>query len=197
VAAAAASTGRASAVERVAPEPASDAARELYERHEPSVFRFCLSRLRSREEAEDARQTTFLQAFRALRAGVVPIAESSWLLKIAENVCRSRQNEALRRTAFEVTGPPEAVQSLPAPAGAAPEVLMPLEEALARLTEPQRRALLLREWRGLSYREIAGELEIGQGAAEVLLFRARRALAAELEAPQAGPRRSLRSLDAA
>lgn len=197
MAAAAASTGRASAVERVAPEPASDAARELYERHEPSVFRFCLSRLRSREEAEDARQTTFLQAFRALRAGVVPIAESSWLLKIAENVCRSRQNEALRRTAFEVTGPPEAVQSLPAPAGAAPEVLMPLEEALARLTEPQRRALLLREWRGLSYREIAGELEIGQGAAEVLLFRARRALAAELEAPQAGPRRSLRSLDAA
>jgi RNA polymerase sigma-70 factor, ECF subfamily len=197
VATAAASTGRASAVERVAPEPASDAARELYERHEPSVFRFCLSRLKSREEAEDARQTTFLQAFRALRAGVAPISESSWLLKIAENVCKSRRNEAQRRTAFEVAGPPEAIQSLPAPAGPAPEVLMPLEDALARLTKPQRRALLLREWRGLSYREIAEELEIGQGAAEVLLFRARRALAAELEAPQAGPRRGLRSLDAA
>jgi RNA polymerase sigma factor (sigma-70 family) len=41
----------------------------------------------------------------------------------------------------------------------------------------QRQALLLREWRGFSYREIAEELGLSQAAVETLLFRARRSLA--------------------
>jgi RNA polymerase sigma factor (sigma-70 family) len=45
----------------------------------------------------------------------------------------------------------------------------------------QRRALLLREWRGLTYREIAAELELSQAAVETLLFRARRTLARGLD----------------
>jgi RNA polymerase sigma factor (sigma-70 family) len=181
--AAAADLGRASAVERVAPDPGTDAACLLYERHADTVFRFCLSRLRSREEAEDARQTTFLYAFRALRRGVVPISGSSWLLKIAENVCLTRSQDAKRRLAVEVTQDPQTLGQVAAPAKPDVELLMPLGEALGRLTDSQRQALLLREWRGLSYREVAARLGIGQGAVEVLLFRARRALAEELEAP--------------
>src|SRR5712692_1326658 len=38
----------------------------------------------------------------------------------------------------------------------------------------------MREWQGLSYREIAQELELSQAAVETLLFRARRALASRL-----------------
>lgn len=159
------------------------------------MFRFCLGRLRSREEAEDARQTTFLYACRALRRGVVPVSESSWLLKIAENVCKSRHRDARRRFAVEVAEDPETLQRAPAPAGDGVELLMPLQEALGRLTEQQRQALLLREWRGLSYSEIAGELGIGRGAVEALLFRARRTLAEELEAPGAKRRRAARALD--
>ena len=44
---------------------------------------------------------------------------------------------------------------------------------LEQLPETQRRAILLREWQGLSYREIAAELELSQGAVETLIFRAR------------------------
>ena len=179
--AAVAEVGRASAVDRPAPDPAPEAACLLYERHAATVFRFCLSRLRSHEEAEDARQTTFLYAFRALRRGVVPVAESSWLLKIAQNVCLTRSQEARRRSAVEVTQDPDALGRVAAPAQPDVELLMPLEEALGRLTDSQRQALLLREWQGLSYREVAARLGIGQGAVEVLLFRARRALAEELE----------------
>jgi len=40
----------------------------------------------------------------------------------------------------------------------------------------QRRAILLREWQGLSYAEIADELQLSVGAVEALLFRARRGL---------------------
>jgi len=191
----AATMGRATAVEPVA-EPAREAACSLYERHGARVFHFCLGRLRSREEAEDARQTTFLYALAALRKGVVPIAEASWLLKIADNVCRARRHDATRRARFEVVEDPQALQRVSAPAGAAVETLMPLDEALARLTDLQREALLLREWRGLSSREIAEHLATTPGAVDVLLLRARRALADGLEAP-VQPRRRLRSLDLA
>ena len=50
------------------------------------------------------------------------------------------------------------------------------------MPEQQRRALLLREWQGLSYREIAEEMRLTQAAVETLLFRARRSLADALTA---------------
>jgi RNA polymerase sigma-70 factor (ECF subfamily) len=193
---AAAVTGaRASAVEPFAADLAVEAAHELYARHRGAIFRFCRSRLRSREEAEDAGQTTFLYAFRALRKGVVPVSELSWLLKIAENVCKTRRHDARRRLALEVTEDPDKLGRFAAPARPEVELLMPLEDALGRLTEPQRQALLLREWQGFSYREIAARLGIGRGAVDALLFRARRALAQELETPGAVRRRRPRALD--
>ena len=56
-----------------------------------------------------------------------------------------------------------------------------LADALAQLTPNQRRAILLREWQGLSYREIAAELGTTEAAVETLLFRARRSLARKLD----------------
>ena len=66
---------------------------------------------------------------------------------------------------------------------------MRLTAALEHMPESQRRAILLREWQGLSYHEIADELKLSQSAVETLIFRARRALASNLEseAKQPGP----------
>jgi predicted DNA-binding protein (UPF0251 family) len=58
-----------------------------------------------------------------------------------------------------------------------------LTDALATLTEQQRHAILLREWHGLNYSEIADRLELSQAAVETLLFRARRSLARRLRQP--------------
>jgi RNA polymerase sigma-70 factor (ECF subfamily) len=150
----------------------------LYEQHSGRVFKYCLRWLRSREEAEDAVQTTFLYAMRGLRRGVVPLFDEAWLLAIARNVCRTR-TEVTRRRAVEVVRDPHVLaESVAAPA--ATDDLDGLSEALTGLTEAQRRAILLREWQGLSYREIAAELDLSQAAVETLLFRARRALAARL-----------------
>ena len=162
---------------------------ELYERFAPRLFGFCLQRLGSREEAEDAVQTTFLNAFRGLSRGVVPASESAWLFKIAENVCLSRHRASFRRRRLEAPGDLSVVEeTVPAPQRADDE-LIPLEDALAEMPETQRRALLLREWQGLSYREIAAELEVSQSAVETLIFRARRGLARRLEAPRERLRR--------
>lgn len=161
----------------------------LYERQYPLVLRFCRSKLRSREDAEDAAQTTFSQALGSLRQGTVPAAETAWLLTIARNVCLNRWDATRRRNLVEVARDPHVLQEV-APGREDSDVdLIGLQDALGRLTEPQRRAILLREWQGLSYAEIAVELELSESAVETLLFRARRSLAREL-----GGSRSLRDL---
>jgi RNA polymerase sigma factor (sigma-70 family) len=186
--------GRASGVEGLAPVEA-DLTRALYEQYANQIFRYCLHQLGSREEAEDAVQSTFLNAFRGLKRGVVPELESAWLFKIAHNVCLSRRRSSWRRGRVESPADFELVEELtPAPSRRADE-LIGLQDVLEEMPEAQRRAILLREWQGLSYREIADELELSQAAVETLIFRARRALAAGLEQPPAPRRRLARALD--
>jgi RNA polymerase sigma-70 factor, ECF subfamily len=152
----------------------------LYERHSPRVFRYCLRMLGNREDAEDATQTTFMQAFRAHQRGVVPTFEIAWLLTIARNVCHARYRSGKRRAAVELVRDPQDIEELAAGAEAADSVLVGLQAALVRLPEMQRRAFLLREWKGHSYAEIAEELGVTVPAVEALIFRARRALANDL-----------------
>jgi RNA polymerase sigma factor (sigma-70 family) len=167
-------------------EPAATAleaeqTRALYEQYSRRIFGYCLRRLPSREEAEDAVQHTFMNAFGGLRKGVVPRSEVAWLFKIAENVCRERRRSAWRRGRVESAQDPDALQNLAvAPEGSHDE-LAGLADALAELPPNQRRAILLREWQGLSYKEIAAELELTDAAVETLLFRARRSLAHKLD----------------
>src|SRR5439155_5370662 len=165
---------------------------DLYERYAWQIFNFCLHRLGNREEAEDATQSTFLNAFRGLERGVQPEFESAWLFKIAENVCLTRQRSSFRRRRVESPGDLDALQDLlPSPQREADELIR-LTEALAGMPEQQRRALLLREWQGLSYKEIAEELELSQAAVETLLFRARRSLAQGLTEEPKEPKEPVR-----
>jgi RNA polymerase sigma-70 factor (ECF subfamily) len=153
----------------------------LYERYSSKILGYCRRRLPSREEAEDAVQHTFLNAYRSLRTGVVPHAEAAWLYKIAENVCHERRRSAWRRSRIEVVSNDGELREAVAAPVAEHDELAGLADALAQLTPNQRRAILLREWQGLSYREIAAELETSEAAIETLLFRARRSLARKLD----------------
>jgi RNA polymerase sigma factor (sigma-70 family) len=196
------SIGRASHVERSRVAPQAAATEGLYERHAAKLQSYCLHQLGSREEAEDAVQTTYMNAFRALGRGIVPEAESAWLFKIAENVCLSRRRSSWRRGRIESPSDFEIIEEIvPGPSRQNDE-LIGIEAALASMPEQQRRAILLREWQGLSYREIAEELEVTQSAVETLIFRARRSLAAGLEQPDSVKkpkrksfRRALHALD--
>jgi RNA polymerase sigma factor (sigma-70 family) len=173
------SIGRAVRVERQAPD--AGATQDLYERYAPQIFGFCVNQLGSRDEAEDALQTTFLNAHRALQRGVTPDAELPWLYKIAHNVCLTRRRSARRRVRVETPSDLGAVQDvLPAPTRDANDELLRLTDALGDMPPSQRRAILLREWQGLSYHEIADELKLSQSAVETLIFRARRTLASKL-----------------
>ncbi|HLX21246.1 MAG TPA: sigma-70 family RNA polymerase sigma factor [Gaiellaceae bacterium] len=160
---------------------AADATTRLYERHHLRILAYCVNQLRDRQEAEDAVQNTFVYAFKLLEQGVVPNAELPWLFTIAHNACRSRRRTLRRRGRVETTADLDALQDvISTPANAAADDLAGLSDALASMPETQRRALLLREWRGLSYAEIGASLSLSQSAVETLLFRARRNLAKQL-----------------
>jgi RNA polymerase sigma factor (sigma-70 family) len=172
--------GRATRVERPV-TPGADAAGDLYERYSPQIFTYCLHQLGSREEAEDAVQTTFMNAFRGLSRGIVPELESAWLFKIAHNVCLSRRRSSWRRGRVEAPNNFEVLQEIIPGRERVADELIRLQDVLEEMPENQRRAILLREWQGLTYREISDELGLSQPAVETLIFRARRALAQGLE----------------
>lgn len=162
------------------PDHAAQRAALLYEQHHGAVLGYCVWRLRRRDDAEEAAQTTFTRALGALRRGHRPRNERAWLVTIARNVCTTLGTAPHR--AREIAGEiPDAV-ARETDHGLAPDV----EAALAALPEGQRRALLLREWMELSYREIAAELGVSVGTVESWIFRARRSLASTLEHTRRG-----------
>ncbi len=174
------SIGRATRIERPV-APGADAASDLYERYSAQIYGYCLHQLGSREEAEDAVQTTFMNAFRGLSRGIVPELESAWLFKIAHNVCLSRRRSSWRRGKVEAPNNFEVLQEIVPGREQVADELIRLPDVLEEMPENQRRAILLREWQGLTYREISAELGLSQAAVETLIFRARRALAQGLE----------------
>src|SRR5204863_1019899 len=146
------------------------------------IVGYGLHELGSVEEAEDAMQTTFMNAFRGLQRGIVPRVEGAWLFKIAQNVCLSRRRSTRRRGRVETPMNFEVLQDVVPARERTADELIRLHDVLEAMPPMQRRAILMREWRGLSYAEIAAELQVSRSAVETLIFRARRALAAGLSA---------------
>jgi RNA polymerase sigma factor (sigma-70 family) len=161
----------------MAVEPIYDACdadfERLYRRYAHRVYRYALAVLRNPADAEDVTQTTFLNAFRAMRGGTEPELPENWLLRIAHNTCRTRFLRAARRpqeVPFD-----ESVQHLAVPDDEKPN-LDEVLRALSRLPFNQRSALVMRELEGRSYEEIANALDVSVSSVEALLFRARRSL---------------------
>jgi RNA polymerase sigma factor (sigma-70 family) len=149
----------------------------LYQHHAASVYRYAYAVLGNHADAEDITQQTFLNAYRAIARGTKPRKAENWLLTIVHNEVR-RHLRSNQGRAFEV----ELDERLPHPA---PEETEPsvadILRALQHLPPAQRSALVMREFEGRSYAEIAVILNVTQSALETLLFRARRSLAEHLE----------------
>lgn len=161
------------------PDAAADVGAHLYAEHSDTILRYCRGQLGSETEAEDALQTTFVYALRAIRRGVVPENEAAWLTTIARNVCHWQRRTQARRGWHAGEVDFDAIESGRSEPGAY-EDLRGLDEALASIPEQQRRAIVLREWLGVGPTEIAGKLGLSPGATHALLTRARVSLAGAL-----------------
>jgi RNA polymerase sigma factor (sigma-70 family) len=157
-----------------------DSAAELFERHSAAIYRYCLRRLRSPEEAEDALQATYLNAWRSLKGGFEPQDPRPWLFQIAANVCTSELRSQLGGTRVELRAP-GALEDLVQVEQPEREAFLDLTAAVRDLPDRQRHALLLRDWQGLRYDEIATRMAVSGAAVETLLFRARNKVGATLE----------------
>jgi RNA polymerase sigma factor (sigma-70 family) len=149
----------------------------LYRRHVTDVYRFASAMLSNPADAEDVVQTTFLNAYRAFERGQRPDQPRSWLIAIANNVCRQRFRQQSRR-------PNEVELDDDLTAAPLEEERVSAEDirrALSELAFNQRAALVMRELEGRSYAEIAAILGLSHAAVETLIFRARRALREQLE----------------
>src|SRR5216684_1756614 len=166
-------TGRSAAGSRTA---------DLHANHCSAILRYCRSRLPSQEDAEDATQIVFINAYRGLTNGVEPRSEAACLFKIAERVVLSRRRALARRARveFATDGQELGMVSQGDPDGPRSDLSL-LTDSLARIPDAQRRAIVLREWQGLPRQSIATELGVSVGAVEKLIVRARRALTEDLD----------------
>ena len=155
---------------------------ELFAAHARTVRGLCQGLLRDRAEAEDAAQQTFLSAHRALVNGTTPREPAAWLAAIARNECwgriRTRMREPLPAEALETA----ATTNDPLAEAIRRADLAALWGAIEELPRQQRDALLLREFGGLTYDELASALAVSGPAVESLLFRARQRLRSRLRA---------------
>ena len=170
------------------------AARELVERFQRPVFSIIYRMVRDREKAEDLTQETFVRTFNNLDRYDRSYKFSSWLFKIAYNLTVDHLRRKELKT-ISIHGAPDAVTSDQQEAtsvtleseGEAPderveslELAGQLEQAIGRLREEYRTAILLRHVEGRAYEEIAEIMDIPLGTVKTYIFRARRQLREDL-----------------
>ncbi|MBD3162525.1 MAG: sigma-70 family RNA polymerase sigma factor [Candidatus Eisenbacteria bacterium] len=144
----------------------------IYEETCDRLFSLLLYQIGDREEALDLLQETYLQAFRRLDSYRGDAPFEAWLRAIAIRKAIDWKRTVLRRlkrtdpfderTPVSPTRPPEPSSSRAR-----------LHRSLQRLTGHQRAVLLLREWDGWSFREIAGSLGCKESTVRVHHARAR------------------------
>ncbi len=154
--------------------------REFMARHQSLVVRICRSRFPLEADAADLVQMVFLRAHRYLGTFDGRAQVSSWLYKIAINVCNNehrrrkrRPHEYQDRVDLSETDPDE-LRTTDIPSDASE--LNALMEALSTLTPDQRRVIELLDLQEKSVREVAKLLGLGQSATKMRALRARKSL---------------------
>ena len=141
----------------------ADSFNELVLRWERPIYALAYRTIGREEDARDVCQETFLRAFRALPGFRGQAKFSSWLYRIALNLCRDWVRRE-RRT--PVVQPPEDMDLIEMAAAAEPsesiedlvarkDLTRLVERAMALLPEEQRTAIVLKEYHGLTFQEIA------------------------------------------
>jgi RNA polymerase sigma-70 factor (ECF subfamily) len=140
-----------------------DSFNQLVKRWERPIFALAYRTLGREEDARDVTQETFLRAFRALAGFKGDAKFSSWLYRIALNLCRDWIRRERRTPVVAAPegveieqlvaerGPFESVEDLAARAELSREVA----KAMQHLPTEQRQAIILKEYHGLTFQEIA------------------------------------------
>ncbi|MGQ9656920.1 MAG: RNA polymerase sigma factor [Fimbriimonadales bacterium] len=160
---------------------------ELYLRYRQPVFRIAYRSTRNIDEAEDIVQDVFLKAFERLHTFRERSRFSTWLMRIALNLCtdharmRQRRQQLLEREAdhklaWSHPDPPDPIET--AQENAFNEAFY---TALNQLPDHHRQLIILRDLEEMDYETIAQILGTSVGAVKLRVMRARRAFKTKLE----------------
>ena len=149
------------------------------------VFSYCLSRLPSREDAEDVAQESFLRAFKSISSFRAEASLRSWLIAISKNLCsdfyRKKKIDSFSFDAFMEEGGDLPSESLsPFETLESSETRKLISKAIDNLPDEFKEAFLLRENFDLSYAEIAKVLGVREGTVKSRISRARGFIKSEL-----------------
>lgn len=162
---------------------------QLVTAYEKNVYNLALRMVGDPDDAADITQETFIKAYRAIGSFRGDSKFSSWIYRIASNVCldflRSRSRRAQVPLSFE-NEDAEGEIELPDMSQNPEKVLMKklsmeaVRRGMEKLPPKQRQILVLRELCGLSYAELAQTLSVEEGTVKSRIFRARKRLCAIL-----------------
>lgn len=175
---------------------------ELILRWERPIYALAYRTIGREEDARDVCQETFLRAFRALPRFRGQAKFSSWLYRIALNLCRDWMRRERRTPVMQA---PEDVDLTELAAAAEPsesiedlvarkDLTREVERVMARLPEEQRTAIILKEYHGLTFQEIADLVGCPLSTVKTRLYQGltviRRELAKKGESPGRGSKGS-------
>jgi RNA polymerase sigma-70 factor (ECF subfamily) len=159
----------------------------LVRRYRHRVMKLSLRYTRNRADAEDAVQNTFLKAYWGLQHFRGDAAFYSWLYRIAVNSAKTVLSLRARdasvfnpdtRNDDELNETSVALKELDTPEELAltDEICNSVNAAIEALCEEQRTAIVLREFQGLSYSQVASAMSCPVGTVRSRVFRAREAI---------------------
>ena len=171
---------------------------QLYARYQRRISAYVFGMVKDHGRAEDITQDIFISALRRMRETDRAITFKPWIYEIAKNACidqfrRSRRAEEVSMDAGEGLGQADhgrLVAGEPTP-DAAVDTKQQLDHlcgAFGGLSDSHHEILVLREFEGLSYREIGDRKGLSRPGVESTLFRARKRLGEEYDELVSGQR---------
>ena len=156
---------------------------DLVRQHADLAYRVCLRVTGNRDDAADATQRVLVKLWQHA-PDIEPDKRRAWTARVARNASL----DLLRRRAVRPTPAHEALperialEPTPDADAEASDLRRHLDAAVARLDEPYRSIVVLREVEGLPYAEIADALDLPLNTLKVYLHRARKRLRSSLRA---------------
>jgi RNA polymerase sigma-70 factor (ECF subfamily) len=143
--------------------------RHLVERYQAQAIGHAISILGNREDALDAVQDAFIDAFQALNRFDLSRSFYPWFYIILRNRCYKSAAARTRQKTYSIeeAGILEPSETMPY------EDLLLLDRALQELDPEDREIITLKHLDGLSYEELSERLSIPEGTVMSRLFHAR------------------------
>src|SRR5687767_13510795 len=172
-----------------------DSFNQLVLRWERPIYALAYRVIGREEEARDVAQETFLRAFRALKGFKGQAKFSSWLYRITLNLCRDWIRRERRTPVAQM---PEGVDLVELAGEETPsesiedligrrQLGRAVSKAMATLPEEQRTAIILKEYHGLTFQEIADLLDCPLSTVKTRLYQGLSVVRKQLQAAGVRP----------